>query len=253
MKVGDGEIREREDTDGPVSRRRDLLELGVGYGLILLVIWTQRPWQRVLYCVEVLFVAVVMWKRFVSWRAMGLRRTNLGRSSWVVAAALAAAAVAVLVASRERTLHDVGGLKQFVARYWGYALWAFVQQILLQDFFLWRLRRLLPGMSAVTVAVAAAGMFSLAHLPNPILTTVTLVWGLVACLAFLRYRNLYPLGLAHAILGIAVAVTLPGPVIRNMRVGRGYLTYRVHRQHRDHVERLGDLGGEFRRTPPDAH
>ena len=73
--------------------------------------------------------------------------------------------------------------------------------------------------------MAAACLFSAAHLPNPLLTPVTLLWGFAACLLFLRYRNLYPLALAHAILGIAIAITIPGPVDHNMRVGLGYLTY----------------------------
>jgi hypothetical protein len=52
-----------------------------------------------------------------------------------------------------------------------------------------------------------------------------LVWGLAACLLFLCYRNLYPLALAHAIFGITIAITVPGPVDHNMRVGLGYLKY----------------------------
>ena len=76
---------------------------------------------------------------------------------------------------------------------------------LLQDFFLPRLLRLTRGPG--TPRCAAAAMFSLAHLPNPILTVITFVWGLMACLFFLRYRNLYPLAVAHTILGITVAMT----------------------------------------------
>ena len=89
-------------------------------------------------------------------------------------------------------------------------------------------------------------MFSLAHLPNPILTVITIFWGLASCLYFLRYRNLYALVVAHTILGIAVAISVPGPVIHNMRVGLGYLTYslasrpspqplRPHRVHAAHA------------------
>jgi hypothetical protein len=43
----------------------------------------------------------------------------------------------------------------------------------------------------------------------------------------------------HAILGICVALTVPGPVDHNMRVGLGYLTYRPphhhHRSQKDHT------------------
>jgi hypothetical protein len=34
--------------------------------------------------------------------------------------------------------------------------------------------------------------------------------------------------MAHAIFGIAIAVTIPGPITRNMRVGLGYYTYAQH-------------------------
>ena len=76
----------------------------------------------------------------------------------------------------------------------------------------------------------ASLLFALAHLPNPILAPITLIWGFAACLLFLRYRNLYPLMIAHAILGITIAVAIPGPVVHNMRVGLGYVTYSRHMQ-----------------------
>jgi membrane protease YdiL (CAAX protease family) len=221
------------DSAAMPQRRRDVLELAIGYALILLVIWTPRPWQRLLYGVAAVFLVAVTWRSFEGARAMGLRSENLLRSLWIVGVALLFAGVAVLLAERLHTLHRVdldGGAAAFFKRYWGYALWAFAQQILLQDFFLRRMLRLVTR-EGVAVLVAA-GIFALAHLPNPILTLVTLVWGVVACTVFLRYRNLYTLGLAHALLGITMAISIPGPMIRNMRVGLGYLTY--PQQHRAH-------------------
>jgi Type II CAAX prenyl endopeptidase Rce1-like len=208
------------------GRRRDAVELAVGFALILLVIWTPRPWQRVLYLATALFLIGVMWISFEGARAMGLRTANLLRSLWVVGVALLLAGGSLLLAERMHTLHatDVGGgLAGLIKRYWGYGLWAFAQQLLLQDFFLRRMLRLLPSEGAAVLGAAA--IFALAHLPNPILTLVTFVWGLAACAAFLRYRNLYPLGLTHAVLGVTLAVSLPGPLIGNMRVGLGYLAY----------------------------
>ncbi len=99
-----------------------------------------------------------------------------------------------------------------------------MQQFILQGYFLLRLLRLLPG-TTLPVA-AAAGMFALAHLPNPILTPITFLWGVAACLLFLRYRNIYTLGLAHGILGLCVAITVPTSLHHHMRVGVGY--YRYH-------------------------
>ena len=65
-----------------------------------------------------------------------------------------------------------------------------------------------------------------------------MIWGLTACLVFIRSRNVYPLAIAHAIFGICVAVTIPASLLHNMRVGLGYLKYRpqpVHLSHNDHV------------------
>ena len=111
----------------------------------------------------------------------------------------------------------------FIKTFWGYAIWSFLQQFLLQDFVLLRLLRLLPSKRAAVLA--ATGLFALGHLPSPILTLVTLVWGSAACWLFLRYRNVFTLGLAHAVLGVCVAITVPGRVDHNMRVGLGYLRY----------------------------
>jgi hypothetical protein len=142
-------------------------------------------------------------------------------------------ALSIALATHFQTLHPVHGPVAFFKRYWGYALWSFVQQLLLQDFFFRRLRLLLPGTGLA--AFTAAAIFSIAHIPSPILTLVTFIMGLAACLLFLRYRNLYPLAIAHAILGITLAITFPNAVIRNMRVGLGYLTYpRTHHLHRSH-------------------
>jgi membrane protease YdiL (CAAX protease family) len=227
----------------PDRRRRDLLELCIGYALILIVIWTPRPWQRILYTAAAVFLIAVLWASLEGWKAMGLHRTNLARSLWVVSVALAMTSIALVIAGRLHTLQPFAGMLAFVKRYWGYSLWAFAQQVLLQDFFFLRLLRLIP--KPTYAALAAAVIFSVAHLPNPILTVVTFVWGFAACLLFLHYRNLYPLALAHAIFGIAIAITLPGPVTRNMRVGLGYLTYPAHHFHQSSKTPVTPMGEGF--------
>jgi membrane protease YdiL (CAAX protease family) len=213
------------------SKRRDAIEIAVAYGLIMAVEWTPRPLQRVLWIVAVAGVAIIVWRSFDGWQAMGFRAANVGRSLWIAGAALALAAATIAVAARMHTLHVPDGALAFVATYCAYAIWTGVQQFLLQGVFLLRFLRLIPRPAAA--ALAASALFAAAHLPNPVLTPITLLWGLAACLLFLRYRNIYPLMIAHAILGITVAMTVPGPVDHNMRVGLGYLTYDPHR----HVHR----------------
>jgi hypothetical protein len=212
---------------GP-SRGRDLAEIAIAYALILVVIWTPRPWQRYLWVLAAAAVVYLTYISIESLRAMGLRTANFWRSFWIVGAALAVAAVAAVAAAQLGTLRLPNGILAFFATYCAYAVWSGVQEFLLQGFFLLRFLRAIPD-SRLAILTAAA-LFAAAHLPNPILTPITFLWAIAACLLFVRYRNVYPLALAHAILGIAVAVTIPGPVDHNMRVGLGYLRYnpRVH-------------------------
>ena len=218
-----------------MSRRRALLELALAYTLILLVIWTPAPWQRIFYIAAVIALAAILILSFQGPRALGLRLTNLGRSLWIAIIALLLASVIILIAAHLHTLRAPHTASQFIARYWGYALWAFVQQILLQDVFLRRLLILIPSKPHLA-ALAAAVLFALAHLPNPILTPITLLWGFISCLLFLHYRNIIPLAITHAALGITLAITIPPPVIHNMRVGLGYLRFHARHHYRSHID-----------------
>jgi membrane protease YdiL (CAAX protease family) len=214
----------KPDAAAAQNKRRALLELSIPYGLILLVIWTPRPWQKVLWWVAAAAIVAIFWMSFDRMVALGLRIAGFFRALWIAVAAVLLAAAAVLIALQFHTLHlPSGGPIGFIRNYWAYALWACVQQLLLQGFFLPRCLELTKA--RVSAALLAGVLFALAHLPNPVLTPVTLIWGFAACVLFLRYRNLYPLALAHAIVGIAIGVTVPGPVDHNMRVGLGYLTY----------------------------
>jgi membrane protease YdiL (CAAX protease family) len=205
------------------SKRRDLFELFGIYALILLVIWTPRPWQGAMWGVAAACTFYIVWLSYEGLRPMGLCADNLTRSLWAVALAVVLAMVAVVLASRWHTLHVPTTPFLFFERYGPYILWAGVQQLILQCFFLTRALRLLPN--ATSAAALSAGLFAIAHLPNPVLTIVTLICGMASCLFFVRHRNLWPLAVAHAILGISIAVTIPGSMHHNMRVGIGYLTY----------------------------
>lgn len=204
-------------------KQRDFWELAIGYGLILSVIWTANPWQRSLYFIALGWILLVTALAPDSRQTMGLQTSGFVQSLWVAGLAVLIMAGAVVVAIKFRTLHYPHGIVAFFRRFAGYILWAFMQQFLLQDFVLLRLLRILPKKKVAVVA--AAGLFAAAHLPSPILTACTLLWGLVACTVFLRYRNIFSLAIAHAILGICLVISIPGYVHHNMRVGHGYLIY----------------------------
>src|SRR6185437_9259414 len=121
------------------SRRRDIAEIAIGYGLILMVIWTPRPWQQILWWMAVIAIAAIISMSFDGLQAMGLRVVHFFRSFWVVSAALAISAVAILIASRLHTLRHPENTRLLFEAFWLYAIWSGIQQFLLQCFFLSRL------------------------------------------------------------------------------------------------------------------
>lgn len=224
---------------GTSSKRRiawDLAELLIGYGLILSVIWTPRPLQHWLYYIALGWFIASIALSFESWKEMGCCVAGFWRSSWIVGLALILSGIAAYFAAAFHTLHHPGHPIQWIRAFGGYTVWALMQQLLLQGYFLARLLRLTPRPNLA--ACITASVFALAHLPNPILTPLTLVWGFAACMLFVRSRNVYPLAIAHAIFGICVAITIPPSILHNMRVGLGYIEYHpqyVHLSQIDHV------------------
>ncbi len=74
-------------------------------------------------------------------------------------------------------------------------------------------------------ALFAATLFAVVHIPSPVLTLLSFIGGLLFCELFHRYRNLVPIGLVHALLGLTIAASLPDSLMHHMRVGIGYLSY----------------------------
>jgi len=208
------------------ARTRDLLELLVGYGLILAVIWTPNPEQRVLYWTAFAFIAVTAVLRRKESRPYGFGWKGLLPSLWIVGVAIALFFAGLWIATRLNTLHSLYGPLPVARHIAEYTLWALMQQFILQVYVLLRLLRL--GLKRRPAIALAALLFSAAHIPNPLLVPVTLLWGVVSCLLYLRYRNLYPLALAHGILGMCLAITVPNAVHHHLRVGLGYLHYHPH-------------------------
>jgi hypothetical protein len=203
------------------SRTRDLVELILGYGMIVAIIWTPERPQRVLSPIALVLTLLLVVSRRPSRDELGLGWRGFIASIWILPAALALTALSILIAAKLGTLHPL--YKADFTHVAGYVLWTIYQQFLLQDFVMDRLLRLLQSPNA---AVTVAGiMFSAAHLPNLSLTAATLVWGVVSCALFQRYRNLWALGLAQGLLGLCFAVCVPDALHHHLRVGLGYLRY----------------------------
>ena len=211
----------------PVSRRREWVELFVGYGLILVVVWTPRPAQNVLYWITVAWIVTTSILSRNRSRPLGLGLKGLVPSLWIIPAAIALFFTGMWIAGAVGSLHPLYGPLPLLIHVLEYGIWALIQQFILQVFVLLRLLRL--GVSRPRAIGVAALMFAIAHIPNPVLTPAVIVWGAVSCWLYLRYRSLYSIALAHGMLGMCLAVTVPNGINHHMRVGLGYLMYPTHR------------------------
>jgi hypothetical protein len=204
------------------ARTRDLLELILGYGFIIAIIWSPEHAQAILSPIALVLTLSVVLARGKSRDELGFGTRGLAASLWILPAAIIFTLLSVFIAGRLGSLHplyhpDAGHVT-------GYVLWTIYQQFLLQDYFLDRLLRLTARQT--TAVFLTAILFSTAHLPSPLLTAATLIWGLVSCTLFRRYRNIWMLGLAQGLLGLCFAVCVPDALHHHLRVGLGYLRYR---------------------------
>jgi hypothetical protein len=200
---------------------RDLIEVTLGFGLILFVLWMPSFPQRILSPVAFVVTLGVVVARRQSLDELGLGRRGLAASLWILPAAMLITIAGVLIARRIGTLHALYQADlQHIA---GYVLWTLYQQFLLNDLFMPRLTRLLAN-DGIALGVSSA-LFAVAHLPNLPLTAATLIWGAVSCGRFRRYHNLYALGLAQGLLGLGFAICVPDAMHHHLRVGLGYLRY----------------------------
>ncbi len=202
--------------------RRPLWELAVGYGFLLLALWSKGDLRWAWAVALVLWILGVTAYHRPSLRQLGLGWTGFLGSLWIVGAAVVAGAAMLFGAHLAGSLHRYALNRSLLAVATGYLVWTFEQQFMLQSFFFLRLERLLGSRKAVW---AAAGLFALAHVPNPVLVPSTLAAGLAFCELFRRYRNIYTLAIAQAILGMCLAAAVPDAWHHHMHVGIGYLSW----------------------------
>jgi membrane protease YdiL (CAAX protease family) len=211
-------------TGGP-SRSLDIdlstpLQVGIVFVLIIVAGWT-RP--GAVNAGAILSAALcILWftvRAGYSVPELGLARPGAGE----VLMLLSGTVLVIALVALGLMLNSLGPAHPVPwNRAYQYALWALVQEFILQSFFFVRLESLLGGRRAVW---AAAMLFAATHIPSPLLTLLSFGGGLLFCEMFRRHRNIYPLGLVHAALGLTIAASLPDGLLHHMRVGVGYLSY----------------------------
>ena len=199
------------------------MELAVAYALIMVTVWTAHRTQRILFYVTAAWFFCSAVLAALRGEPLGLKRPPLKMTAIVVSTTVVICAVMAGIAAEVGTLHGLFGVRAPFLHASAYVLWALVQQYIQQSFFFARIEQLVS--SGRVASAITAGLFGLAHLPNPVLTPVTLVGGWILCELFRRYRTLYPLAVAHGLMGLAIAISVPDSLQHHMRVGLGYLRY----------------------------
>lgn len=227
------------------NRRSIAIEIGLMFVLVMAIIWIaplvfgDRPLGRkVQWGLGVLGMVVI----FASWRC---GRDTLGTlgimpesfSQTLPMLIWSAVTIAILTAIAFLVNPNFGKRPDFWAdvdeQSKCYIRWAFVQQLLMHGYFTNRMASvfavaaLKPAERSMKTlwrpALTVGILFAVAHLPNPILTPTTLVFGTFGAYFFLKSRNLYLLTLAHAILGTVVNQFLAHDLLENgMRIGPGF-------------------------------
>jgi len=106
----------------------------------------------------------------------------------------------------------------------GYFAFCLLQQVALNSLLH---NRMLSLVQNEGVAAAFTGaIFAACHWPNPVLVPLTFVGGAAMAWMFGRARNIIPLAIGQALLGMIVGWAFPMAWHHHMRVGPGYYEWR---------------------------
>jgi membrane protease YdiL (CAAX protease family) len=130
-----------------------------------------------------------------------------------------AAVVFVIVATGWFMNHQIIA-GHFRVRLLSLPLWALFQQYALNGF-INRRAQLALGKGLKSIALVAV-VFALLHLPNPSLTIVTLIGGLIWAAVYQRQPNLFALALSHTLVSLTLALTISPNLLNSLRVGFKY-------------------------------
>jgi Type II CAAX prenyl endopeptidase Rce1-like len=162
--------------------------------------------QRVVF----IGLALVGWASYIGLRVwhdrdtlnqFGLRREGLVPAFVATSAFSAAALVAMALIAQAR--HAMALHWQMLLLLALYPVWGTLQQLLVQGVFVRAVVAVANGPWPKFIATAmAAILFGTVHLPDMKLAAATCLLGTVFTLIYLRWRNLWPLGLWHGWLGV---------------------------------------------------
>ena len=204
--------------DGMVQHRIAILEPFIVFSLIMAYIWALRYRYHSSWTIILLFMLVSHFLHHEGADTLGFRTRNFKECIDEFLPALVFVALVLLGAGILLQTTRPIRFGDACLAWTAYLPWGTVQQYLLNGYFLNRLARVMPGRSAT---VASAMLFSGAHLPNWFLMSVTLLTGYICARVYLRHKNLYFLGFAHATIGFLLYLVVPDSISHHLVVGPG--------------------------------
>ncbi len=207
-----------------MNRRQKLIvaEVAAGFFLIMLYIWRLRfsmpkAW---IFILGYFVLSHVLRGERTAW--LGFRWSNFRECLEHMAPALLLIALALLSAGvLMQTVRRISLEYGFMCLL-AYCPWGVFQQYLVNGYIANRM----AGVAAPRyVPLISAALFAGAHLPNWFLMLVTFAAGYFSTRIFLRYRNLYFLGLAHAVIGTMLFVVIPDSISHHLTVGPAFFVH----------------------------
>jgi len=198
-------------------------EAALVFSLILLYIWWLRfryPYSWILILGLVAASHVIRGETF---GALGFRRVSNGVAS--VAPAVGLISVVLLAIGLVfHTIREVSW-QLAVSSIALYCFWGLFQQYVLNGYFVNRFAEFLPRRPQAVAALAGV-CFSLAHAPNWFLMAIALPGGYLCARIYMKYRNLYLLGMAHGIIGFMIYLVAPDSISHHLYVGPKWFSMR---------------------------
>ncbi len=156
-------------------------------------------------------------------RRLGFSWKSFREAAWPVLPWVAFVALVLLALGHTLRTTRYTNLRLALLSILAYSAWGLFQQYLLNAYFVNRIEQFAgPGHRRV-VALAAAALFSLVHLPNWFLMPVTFAAGYACARIYLRYRSLYVLALAHGVLGYLLFLVVPDSISAHFLIGPRYV------------------------------
>jgi hypothetical protein len=198
-----------------------MLEPALVFLMIMLYIWWLRAghqsWAVVIFC----GILLSHYWHGESPAELGFRASNFRACFKVFLPALLFVALTLLtIGILLKTLRGGLDLERAMVGFISYCTWGLFQQYLLNAYFV---NRLLPvSASASQAAALGAACFACAHTPNWFLMLVGFGMGYCAARVWIRYRNLYFLGIAHGAIGSMLYLVVPDTISHHLTVGPGW-------------------------------